>query len=702
MRDRFPSPVVSALAATLIFIASSMPVSAGQPAAQPAARPVAAVTAPLIPRSAIFGNPSRNQGRISPDGAWLSWLAPRDGVMNVWVAPAANPEAARPLTRETHRGVPQHFWAPDSRHILFIQDVGGNENFRLFAVNVEGGEPRGLTPAQPNVRAEIRGISRLRPDVVLVGLNNRNPQLFDLHEVNYRTGEMRLVLENPGYSAIITDPQLRPRLGLQEAPGGQVTVFRRTDSGSWERAFAVSAEDNQTTRPTGFNADGTAFYMVDSRGRNTAALVRVDAATGQSQVVATDPRADIAGVLVDPRTFEPIAVASNYLRNEWQPVGDSFRADLDFLRSRLQGELAIAGMTDDGSKAVVAVASAEQPAAFYLYDRRARTLTKMFDTRPDLAGAPLQPMHSIVIPSRDGLDLVSYLTLPPGSDANSDGVPDRPVPMVLSVHGGPWARNAYGYNSTHQWLANRGYAVLSVNYRGSTGFGKAFINAAVGQWSAKMHDDLIDAVNWAVQRGITRPNQVAIIGGSYGGYATLVGLTFTPERFACGVDIVGPSNLATLIESFPPYWRPFLEGTFIRHIGDPAVPEQRARMMTQSPISRVDRIRAPLLIGQGANDPRVVKAESDQIVAAMRQRNLPVTYVLYPDEGHGFNRPENSMSFNAVAEAFLSRCLGGRYQPIGEDFRGSSIQVLEGADHVPGLREAIGAGTAPPQSGERG
>jgi dipeptidyl aminopeptidase/acylaminoacyl peptidase len=261
--------------------------------------------------------------------------------------------------------------------------------------------------------------------------------------------------------------------------------------------------------------------------------------------------------------------------------------------------------------------------------------------------------------------------------------------MVLYVHGGPWARDQYGYNSAHQWLANRGYAVLSVNYRGSTGFGKDFINSAVGQWSGAMHEDLIDSVDWAVAQGVTRRNSVAIMGGSYGGYATLVGLTFTPDRFRCGVDIVGPSNLVTLMESFPAYWRPILAGTFYRHIGDPATPEGRARAMAQSPITRVDRIRVPLLIGQGQNDPRVVKAESDQIAAAMRQRGPPVTYVNFPDEGHGFARPPNSMSFFAITEAFLQPCLGGRFQPIGDDFTGSSLQVLEGVEHVPGLRDAL-------------
>jgi len=697
MRVRLPFLTAAAVAAAVASAGLVPAFSAGH--AQPAASAAPAIAAPIIPREDIFGNPSRSSGQISPDGRYVSWLAPRDGVMNIWVAPASDPDQARPLTRETSRGLRQYFWAPDSRHILYVQDEGGNENFRLFAVDATGGEPRGLTEPMPNVRTVIQGVSRLRPDVVLIGLNNRNPQLFDLYEVDYRTGERRLVIENPGYGSFVTDQQLRPRYAVRQTPGGASTVDRLTAEGNWERAFEIPADDSLTTALVGFNADGSALYMVDSRGRNTAALFRIDPATGESTLIGENERADISGAVVDPRTYEPLAYSTNYLRTEWVPIDPGFAADLEFLRGRLDGSLSFSGMTNDARRMVVSAASAQEPATYYVYDREARTLAKMFDTRPELAEAPLQPMHPVVIPSRDGMSLVSYLTLPPGSDANGDGVPERPVPMVLYVHGGPWARDQYGYNSVHQWLANRGYAALSVNYRGSTGFGKDFVNAAVGEWAGKMHDDLIDAVDWAVQRGVTRRDQVAIMGGSYGGYATLVGLTFTPDRFACGVDIVGPSNLATLIESFPPYWRPILEGSFIRHIGDPAVPEQRARMMELSPITRVESIRVPLLIGQGANDPRVVKAESDQIVAAMRQRDLPVTYLLYPDEGHGFNRPENSMSFFAVSEGFLSRCLGGRYEPIGDDFEGASIQVLEGAEHVPGLSDAIAPSSG---SGERG
>lgn len=655
----------------------------------PAAAAAPAVAVPLIPRSAIFGNPVRAAGRISPDGRHVSWLAPVDGVLNVFVAPADNPDAGRAVTRETRRNLQQYFWAPDGQHVIYLQDAGGNENFQAHSVNIRTAHDRNLTPDGANVRAVIQGVSPLRRDVVLIGLNARNPQLFDLYQIDYRTGERRLVQENPGYSAWVVDNQLRPRFGIQQVPGGASKVFRRTDAGTWQEAMTIPSEDLLTTSPLGFNRADNALYWIDSRGRNTAALVRMDPVTLQSQVIATNPRSDIDNVLIDRRTFEPVAYSVNRLRQEWTPLNGEVGGDLDYLRSRLSGDLNIVSASEDMSRLVVAESAAERPASFYLYDRRERNLRLLFSTRPDLANYRLQPMHPVAIRSRDELDLVSYLTLPPGSDADNDGRPERRVPMVLYVHGGPWARDSYGYHPIHQWLANRGYAVLSVNYRGSTGFGKQFIEAAVGQWSGRMHDDLVDAVDWAVERGVTARDTVAIMGGSYGGYATLVGLTWTPDRFRCGVDIVGPSNLVTLMESFPAYWRPFLAGTFYRHIGDPATPEGRARAMAQSPITRVDRIRAPLLIGQGGNDPRVVKNESDQIVAAMRQRGLPVTYVNFPDEGHGFVRPPNSMAFWAIAEGFLQPCLGGRVQPIGEDFEGSSLQVLEGAQHVPGLAEAL-------------
>lgn len=642
----------------------------------------------LIPRDKIFGNPSRAGGQISPDGKHVSWLSPVDGVMNVWVAPIGNLAAAKAVTKETKRGLQNYFWAPDGAHIIYLQDSGGNENFRVHSVDIATLKDTALTKAGDKVRATIQGVSKLRPDVVLIGLNDRNPQFFDLYEVNYKTGESKLVMENPGYGGWVTDNQLKPRFAFQQVPGGGSKYFRLGADGKWAEVLTVANEDFFTTSPVGFNRDGTTLYWVDSRGRDKAALVKMDPETLKSEVVALSDKADIQGLLTDPETYEPIAYAVNYLKNEWTPLNAEVKADFDFLKAKLPGEVSIMSATDDGSKLIVAASAAEQPATAYIYDRKAKSLTKLYETRPDLSAYALQPMWPVEIPTGDGKTLVSYLTLPPGADANKDGKADKPVPMVLFVHGGPWARDGYGYNSAHQWLANRGYAVLSVNYRGSTGFGKSFVNSAIGEWSGKMHQDLIDAVDWSIARGVTSKDKVAIMGGSYGGYATLVGLTFTPDKFACGVDIVGPSNLKTLMESFPPYWRPILEGTFYKHIGDPTKPEDVKRMMAQSPITRVDAITKPLLIGQGGNDPRVVKAESDQIVEAMKARKLPVTYINYPDEGHGFVRPENRLSFFAISEGFLSKCLGGKAEPIGDDFTGSSLQVIEGAGYVPGLAAA--------------
>ncbi|MFL9840418.1 S9 family peptidase [Sphingomonas sp. ST-64] len=648
----------------------------------------------LIPRDKIFGNPSRAGGQISPDGKHVSWLAPLNGVMNVWVAPIGNLGAAKAVTKESKRGLQNYFWAPDSAHIIYLQDSGGNENFRVHSVDVATLKDIALTKAGDKVRAEIQGVSKLRPDVVLIGLNDRNPQFFDLYEVDYKTGASKLVMENPGYGGWVTDNQLKPRFAFKQVPGGGSTYFRLGADGKWTEVLSVANEDFFNTAPIGFNKDGTTLYWVDSRGRDKAALVKMDAASLKTEVIAASDRADIQGLLTDPESYEPIAYAVNYLKNEWTPLNAEAKADFDFLKSKLPGEVSILSSTADGAKLIVAASAAEQPATAYIYDRKGKSLTKLYETRPDLSAYALQPMWPVEIPTGDGKTLVSYLTLPAGADADKDGKSDKPVPMVLFVHGGPWARDDYGYNSAHQWLANRGYAVLSVNYRGSTGFGKGFVNAAIGEWSGKMHQDLIDAVDWSIARGVTSKDKVAIMGGSYGGYATLVGLTFTPDTFACGVDIVGPSNLKTLMESFPPYWRPILEGTFYKHIGDPAKAEDVKRMMAQSPISRVDAIKKPLLIGQGGNDPRVVKAESDQIVAAMQARKLPVTYINYPDEGHGFVRPENRLSFFAISEGFLSKCLGGKAEPIGDDFAGSSLEVLEGADNVPGLAAAAPKPTA--------
>jgi prolyl oligopeptidase PreP (S9A serine peptidase family) len=494
------------------------------------------------------------------------------------------------------------------------------------------------------------------------------------------------VKENPGYVGWLADNNLEPRLGYRSTPTGGLEVLKLDEEGE-SLLMEIAPDDALTTYAIGFDATNTNLYALSSGGRDTAALVEIDFETGAEKVLAEGARADISAVAIDAKTHEIFGYATNYLRVDWHGLDDKSAAQMKAMQAAIPGDLQILASTADGNTLVVYADSAEKPGIYYLYDRAEDEARELFETRPVLDSDDLEPMYPVEIASRDGKTLVSYLTLPTGVARNDKGIPESPQPMVLYVHGGPWARDSYGYSATHQWLANRGYAVLSVNYRGSTGFGKGFVNAAIKEFSGKMHDDLIDAVNWAVENKIAEKDEIAIMGGSYGGYATLVGVTFTPDTFACGVDIVGPSSLVTLVESFPAYWGPSLEFTWYKYVGNPADETARADMFNRSPISRVKDIKVPLLIAQGENDPRVTKLESDQIVAAMNKNELPVTYLNYPDEGHGFARPENNMSFYATSEGFLSNCLGGRYEPIGDDFKGSSVQVLNGAEHVPGLSE---------------
>ena len=642
---------------------------------------------PLIERSKLFGNPVKANGRISPDGQWLSWTAPVDGVLNLWVAPVGSPDAAKSLTSEKERPIRQYFWTPDSTQILFIQDKGGDENFLLYGVDVATAKQTALTPFT-KTRAEVVGISSKHQDRILVGLNNRDAKWHDVHSLNLKTGKLTLVQRNDGYAGFLTDDDLKLRMALKSRDDGGTEYFRMTGGKIEAKPFAiVTLEDSLSTAPAGFTADGKTLYWIDSRGRNTAALIAQDVASGDTQIIGESAKADVGGVLQHPRTLVVEAYRADYLKPEWSPLDKDIGAALDWLKAKLGANPTIQARTDADDKWVVSVDPVIEPASVHLFDRKAGTLTKLYTGRPELVGAPLVPMWPIEIQSRDGLTLPSYLSLPPGADSNRDGVADQPVPLVLLVHGGPWGRDNYGYSAYHQWLANRGYAVLSVNFRASTGFGKSFITAGNLQWGKKMHDDLIDSVDWAVAKGVTTKDKVAIMGGSYGGYATLAGLTMTPDKFACGVDIVGPSNLFTLLSTIPPYWESFKQ-QFWQRMGNPTTEDGKALLKAASPLTYVDAIKRPLLIGQGANDPRVKQAESDQIVAAMKAKNIPVTYVLFPDEGHGFARPVNSIAFNAIAENFLATCLGGRAEPIGDALKGSSAKVPEGAEHTAGLKEA--------------
>ena len=649
-------------------------------------------TVPLIPRDVLFGNPDKIRARISPNGERLAFVAPVDGVLNVWVGPTKDIGEARPVTSDTHRGIITFFWAYTSQHIIYTQDKDGDEDYHAYCVNLETDEVTDLTPID-GIRARIEGVSERIPEEILVGINDRDQRYYhDIYRVHLLTGERKLVQRNPGLAGFITDDDFRIRMASTYTPaGGQLYLLpdEQQESG-WKEYLSIGPLDAMTTGLSGFDKSGEWVFLLDSRERNTASLKMLHLATGEEELLAENEKADLSGAIVHPTEKHVQAVTFTYARREWEILDDSIAGDIAYLRTVADGELQITSRTLDDLKWTVAYIMDDGPVRFYLYDRTARKTRYLFSSRHDLDERPLVRMHDEIIMSRDGWELVSYLSLPADVDPDGDARPDRPLPMVLLVHGGPWSRDGWGYDPQHQLLANRGYAVLSVNYRGSTGFGKNFINAANGQWAGRMHDDLLDSVQWAVEQGIADRERVAIMGGSYGGYAALVGLTFTPDVFVCAVDIVGPSSLVTLLENPPPYWKSFMP-VMKQRIGDHTTEQGRTFLESRSPLFFVDKIQRPLLIGQGANDPRVKQAESDQIVTAMKSKNIPVTYLLFQDEGHGFARPENRLAFYAVTEAFLAKHLGGRYEPIGNAFDGAVFTVPSGAGQVQGLAEALQA-----------
>jgi len=650
-------------------------------------RGVAVEPTPLIPRDILFGNPERASVQLSPNGQHISYLAPVGGVLNVWVGPADNPSAAKPVTKDTNRGIRSYFWAYTNDHVVYIQDKGGDENWHVYSVNLKTNDIKDLTPMD-GVQGRVSEVSPDFPNEMLVSINDRDPQLHDVYRVNLTTGERKLVVQNDeGFVGYVTDDDLNVHFAQKMTPDGGGEIFRKTGDG-WESFTKIPSEDALTTGAVARDKSGKNLYMIDSRGRDTAAMTVVDIDSGSSKVLASDPRADISGAEVHPTKKTVQAVQTTFEREKWQVLDKDIEADFAALAKVADGDFNITTRTLDDSKWVVAYVMDAGPVRYYIYDRPTKKAKFLFTNRPELEKLTLANMYPVTIKSRDGLNLVSYYSLPPWTDSDKDGKPNEALPMVLFVHGGPWARDTWGYDPYHQWLANRGYAVLSVNYRGSTGFGKNFINASNHEWAGKMHDDLLDAVNWAVKEKIANKDEIAIMGGSYGGYATLVGLTFTPDVFSCGVDIVGPSNLITLLNTIPPYWAPMID-MFTTRVGDHRTDDGRRLLTERSPLTYVDRIKKPLLIGQGANDPRVKQAEADQIVEAMKKKNIPVTYVLYPDEGHGFARPENRTSFNAVAELFLAENLGGRSEPMTDDLTNSTIQIPAGAEHVPGLPKKL-------------
>jgi dipeptidyl aminopeptidase/acylaminoacyl peptidase len=611
--------------------------------------------ADLIPRQVLFGNPERISPRISPDGSQLAWIAPQENVLNVWLAPISPDtgvdwDAARVVTDDADRGIRMFAWAHDGRHLLYLQDTGGDENWRLHDVDLPTMQRRDLTPFE-GVQTQLVAMERKFPTELLLGLNRDNPQLHDVYRLDLVTGELAKEVTNPGFAGWLADAQMVVRAGFCPHPDGSITLMVRDDAdGDWRELLTIPADDTLTSDPICFSEDGTSLLATSSVGAQTGRLVRIDVATGAVTVLAADSEADVSDVRVHPDTREPQIVTFLKDRSEYLVLDPSVAADLDAIRALHPGDPSIVDADDDDGTWLVAFGNDAGSIPYYAYDRASRQGRFLFVQQPELSRFELSSMEPFSYTARDGLTIHLYATFPAGPDRSG-------LPTVLYVHGGPWVRDAWGFSPHAQWLANRGYLCLQVNYRGSTGYGKAFVNAGDREWGAKMQDDLTDAVAFAVAQGWTDPSRVAIFGGSYGGYAALAGATFTPDLYRCAVDIVGPSNLKTLIETVPPYWAPMI-AQFHRRVGNPETDAEF--LWSRSPLSRADSIRIPLLIAQGANDPRVKQAESEQIVAALQQAGIEHEYMLFPDEGHGFAKPENRLRFYAAAERFLARHLGGR------------------------------------------
>jgi dipeptidyl aminopeptidase/acylaminoacyl peptidase len=504
------------------------------------------------------------------------------------------------------------------------------------------------------VQAQIVDSSRHFPDTLLVALNRKNPELHDVYRLTLSTGELDLTVRNPGNVVRwVVDAHLRVRGAMAAKPDGGFDLLVREgadEDAGWRKLLDWGKEDALSSGPVGFTESGEKMYLIDSRGANASRLVLLDLESDATQTLVEDPSYDVGRVVTHPETHEAQAAAVERARTEWVVLDDDIREDFEVIDGLDRGDFDVTSRDRADESWLVAFTADEGGPSYYAYDRKNKRGEHLFDARPELAEYTLARMEPVSFASRDGLTIEGYLTLPPGSSGGH-------MPMVLNVHGGPWARDGWGYDPEGQWFANRGYACLQVNYRGSTGYGKEFLNAGNKEWGGTMHDDLVDAVGWAVQSGVADPERVAIYGGSYGGYAALAGATFTPDLFRCAVDIVGPSSLITLINSIPPYWKPLL-ATFHERVGNPDTEKDFLR--SRSPLFFVDRIRIPMLIAQGANDPRVKQAESEQIVAAMKEKGIDHEYLLFEDEGHGFARPENRLKFYAAAERFLARHLGGR------------------------------------------
>ncbi len=626
---------------------------------------------PLIPRETLFGNPTRSHPLLSPDGGKLAWLAPdKSGVVNVWIGSVGD-STGKAVTNESSRPIGWYAWGGDGQHILFLQDNEGDEVQHLFSADLTSGVVRDLTPFR-GIRAQNVLTDAKHPQSLLVALNLRDRQAFDMYRVNLETGGIALEAQNPGDVltwATDNDFVIRGATAFVGKTGESIVRVRDGADKPWRDLVVMPFQQalfaGQVVGGSliaAFDPDGKSLIIQSALRSDKGRLVRVDLRDGKELgMVAEDAQSDVLNsglgdgpaVLTDPKTNALQAVEFGYLSPHWTFLDPAMQSDFVLIGSTAKGFIDLISRDREDRKWIVAARRSDAPAVYYAFERETKKLRKLYEEQPAIAGASLAPKQGLEIKARDGLVLPSYLTTPVS-------IPPKNLPLVLLIHGGPWFRDSDFYDPEVQLLANRGYAVLQVNYRGSTGFGLKFLNAGTNEWGRGTQEDLYDAVNWAVSQGIADPKRVAAMGWSGGGFATLLALEQRPEMFACGVDGVGPADLATLFRSFPSYWSNIM-ARWRRRGGDFDHNEKLNRAV--SPLYHVDKIRDPLLIGQGQNDPRVTIANVDGIVAALRKAKHEVIYVVYPDEGHGFARPENNFDFYGRVEEFLAKHLGGRAQP---------------------------------------
>lgn len=618
---------------------------------------------PLIDREVFFDDPIISGGRLSPDGSYISFLSPYEGTRNIFVKPLDAPfEEAIPVTNVTERPIMNYFWSRDGRFLLYVMDKGGDENFNIYAVDPTEAAP-GVIPEARNitkrdgVRAAIYHISRIDPDLMFVGMNDRDPAWHDLYSLKISTGELTLLRQNNNrYTSWIFDYEDKLRMATRSNIDGSNELFRMDPAG---QTLIYSWSVLETAYPAAFRKDNQHFYLVSNVGDDVdlTQLYLMNINTGEKEFIEKDPlaKADFGGLGISDKTLELLFTTYTDERTRYYFKNEVFENHFNTAKTELgDKELSFFSATSNERFWLISASADTDPGSVYLYDTETKKLTYQYSPRPNIPKEHLSTMTSIRYPSSDGLEIQAYLVMPKGFGRKN-------LPLVVHPHGGPWARDYWGYNAYAQFLANRGYAVLMPNFRGSTGFGKNFLNAGNHQWGELMQDDITWGVKHLIDKGIVDPERVAIFGGSYGGYATLAGVAFTPELYAAGVSFVGPSNLITLLNSIPPYWEAF-RIVLHKRMGDPSTPEAEKRLISQSPLFSADKIVAPLMVVQGQNDPRVKKAESDQIVVALRDRGFAVEYLNAPDEGHGFARPVNNMAFVAAMEKFLARHVGGRFQ----------------------------------------